>query len=124
MADLPEKERRACVWAPTGDCSNPFASFIVCTICVVGKIMEKHGAVAWSDYQSRTPELMLKDLNELWDRFKKLEKTADEKDQKILSLERQVGRLRLARNILSGLIVASLVSSFVSVLKVFLGLPH
>lgn len=86
--------------------------------------MEKHGAVAWSDYQSRTPELMLKDLNELWDRFKKLEKTADEKDQKILSLERQVGRLRLARNILSGLIVASLVSSFVSVLKVFLGLPH
>ena len=75
-----------------------------------------------SDYHNRDQKQILGDLNQAWDRIKGLQRSIDQKQEKIDKLERQIKGLRAKNWILSFLIVSALASSIVSLFKLFAGI--
>jgi hypothetical protein len=77
-----------------------------------------------SDYNKRTPEQQLQDLNQAWDRIKAMETSAGRQDKTISALVKQLKRERIKSHILMVLVTSALASAFFALLKVLLGLSH
>jgi hypothetical protein len=71
----------------------------------------------FQNYQERTHEQLVKDLNAAHDRLRDLRRTCDEET---LALHRQLRWAKRTIHILSGLIVAALASTFVQWLRILL----